>query len=249
MAVNKGPFNGRLALVTGGGGGIGAAICRTLADKGARVVVAGITFDAVRAVAADLPGPADHRAVQFDAADSASVQALFNAIRGFSNVPATILVNCFGRSPPTTPFENTTDEMFHFAITNNVKGTFQVCRAAVLAMLEAGVTEGAIVNLSTQTAKSISPGYCCYVTSKGAIEALTRSMAVELAPYGIRCNCVAPGITNTPKAALLPETLLRYAEKNTPFGRAARPEEVASVVAFLCSPDSSYVIGEIINVA
>ncbi|KAH9379912.1 hypothetical protein HPB48_000992 [Haemaphysalis longicornis] len=116
-------------------------------------------------------------------------------------------------------------------------------------MLEAGVTDGAIVNISSQIAKSITPGYCTYVTSKGAIEALTRSMAVELAPYGIRCNIVAPGITNTPKATLLPENFLRSAEKNTPFGRAARPEEVATVVAFLCSPESSYVVGETINVA
>lgn len=249
MAVNEGSLSGRLAVVAGGGGGIGAAICRALADKGARVVVADISLEAAHSVAVALPGSLDHRAVHVDVEDAASIQALFNVIRGFSDVPATILVNCFGKSAPITSFENTAEDMFDSDIRINLKGTFLVSQAAARAMLEARVTDGAIVNISSKVVQRPHKGLCSYITAKGGIEALTRSMAVDLAPHGIRCNCVAPGFTDTPKITVLPEEFRRSAEKASPLGRAARPEEIANVVAFLCGPESSYVIGSKVNVA
>lgn len=249
MAVSPGPLSGRLAVVTGGGGGIGAAICRALADKGARVVTADISLDAASKVAANLPGPADHRALRLDVADASSVQELFNAIRAFSEEPVTILVNCFGKSAPITPFEKTTEDVFDSDININLKGTFLVCHAAVRAMLEAGVTDGAIVNITSKVVQSPQKGLCGYITAKGGIEALTRSMAVDLAPHGIRCNCVAPGFTDTPKAAaVLSEEFRRSLSNGSPLGRIARPEEIGSVVAFLCGSESSYVVGTTISV-
>ncbi|KAH9379938.1 hypothetical protein HPB48_008582 [Haemaphysalis longicornis] len=130
------------------------------------------------------------------------------------------------------------------------QGTFLVCRAATRAMIDAGVSDGAIVNISSKAAQQPARGLCGYATAKGGIEALTRSMAMELAPHGIRCNCVAPGFTDTPNTrAFLPEEVCRVAEKASPLGRAALPEEVANVVAFLCCPESSYVIGNTVKVA
>ncbi|XP_077529584.1 estradiol 17-beta-dehydrogenase 8-like [Haemaphysalis longicornis] len=250
MAVKEASLSRRLAVVIGGGGGIGSAICRALADKGARVVVAGITLENARTVAATLPGTADHRALHVNVEDAASVQELFNAIRAFSDVPATIVVNTFAKSSPLYSFENATEEMFDFDIRINLKGTFLVCRAASRAMINAGISDGAIVNISSKAAQQPARGLCGYATAKGGIEALTRSMAMELAPHGIRCNCVAPGFTDTPNTrAFLPEEVCRVAEKASPLGRAALPEEVANVVAFLCCPESSYVIGNTVKVA
>lgn len=249
MAVSQGSLFGRLAVVTGGGGGIGAAICRALADKGARVVTADISLDAASKVAASLPGPEVHRALHVDVADASSIQELFNAIGSFSEEPATILVNCFGKSQPFTPFENTAEDMFDSDININLKGTFLVCQAAVRAMLEAGVTDGAIVNITSKGVQRPLKGLCGYIAAKGGIEAMTRSMAVELAAHGIRCNCVAPGFTDTPKAtAAVPEEFRRSLSNASPLGRIARPEEIASVVAFLCGYESSYVVGTRINV-
>lgn len=239
-----------LAVVVGGEGEIGSAICCALAEKGARVVVATGSLEAGQTVLTTLPGTADHRAVHVNVEDAASVQELFTAIRGFSDVPATIVVNCFGNSSPLTPFEDTTEDMFDFDIRVNLKAMFLVCREAARAMIEAGVNDGAIVNMSSKVARSPALGLSGYITAKGAIEALTRSMALELAPRGIRCNCVAPGFTDTSKLReFLPEEVRSSAAKGSPLGRAARPEEVASVVAFLCCPDSSYVVGSVINVA
>ncbi|KAH9379939.1 hypothetical protein HPB48_008581 [Haemaphysalis longicornis] len=120
---------------------------------------------------------------------------------------------------------------------NSTQGTFLVCQAAVRAILEAGLTEGAIVNISSQAVQRLHRGLCGYITAKGGIEALTRSMALELAEHGIRCNCVAPGFTDTPKAAeTLSEEFRRSLVKLSRLGRIARPEEIANVVAFLCSP-------------
>lgn len=249
MADSQGVLSGRLAVVTGGGGGIGAAICRALDKKGARVVVADICLEAARKVAAALTGPAYHKAVYVDIGDANSIEGLFNEIRSFSDVPATILVNCASKSGPLTSFENLSEDAFDAEIRINLKGTFLMSRTAARAMLEAGVTEGAIVNISSKATQRPPRFLSAYVTAKGGIEALTRSMSADLAPRGIRCNCVSPGLTDTPSTSVLPEEFRCSLEKASPLGRAARPEEIASVVAFLCCPDSSYVIGAKVDVA
>lgn len=249
MGESEGVLSGRLAVVTGGGGGIGAAICVALAKKCARVVVADICFEAAQKVAAVLPGPVEHRAVYVDIGDAQSVEKLFREIPCFSDVPATILVNCASKSGPLTSFENVTEDMFDAEIRINLKGTFLMSREAARAMLAAGVTDGSIVNITSKVTQRPSSFLSPYVTAKGGIEALTRAIAADLSRRGIRCNSVSPGLTDTPSTSVLSKEFLRSLERASPLGRPAHPEEIANVVAFLCCPESSYVIGTKVDVA
>ncbi|KAL3257181.1 hypothetical protein MRX96_046507 [Rhipicephalus microplus] len=137
-------FAGRLAVVTGGGSGIGEAICRVLAEKRARVVVADINLEAAEKVSISLPGNQDHRAVKVDVGESASVEELFRVIQGFS-----------GGTP------------------TNLKGTFLMSRAGIRLMLAARIKEGAVVNVSSLAAKSGIRGNASYTASKAGILGLT----------------------------------------------------------------------------
>ncbi|KAH7965479.1 hypothetical protein HPB49_008368 [Dermacentor silvarum] len=249
-AEKEGSLAGRLAVVTGGGGGIGGAICRVLAERGARVVVTDIKLDAAQAVAKSLPGEADHRAVQVDVGESASVEHLFEVIRGFSgDTPVSIVVNCAGIDTPFTLITDSSEADFDRVIRVNLKGPFLMSRAGIRHMLSAGVKEGTVVNVSSITAKSGFPGLSGYAASKAGVLGLTKTVAMEVAPMGIRCNAILPGYTLTPMSAHMSEEDRVAYLAGIPLGRAAQPREMAEVVAFLCSPQSSYIVGAVVNVA
>ncbi|XP_077523748.1 (3R)-3-hydroxyacyl-CoA dehydrogenase-like isoform X2 [Amblyomma americanum] len=253
MATDAHVLSGRLAVVIGGGGGIGGAVCQLLAEKGARIVAAGRRLETVAAVAASLPvreGCPSHQAVQVDVSDAASVERLFDAVTGFSQMAASIVVNCAGFADPKMPTAvDISEDIFDKTVGVNFKGTFLVSRAAARAMLDAGVTDGAIVNVASRAANGASPRLSVYGACKAAVISFTRSMAAELAPRGIRCNAVLPGLTDSPPVLSMPEEMRRAACSQIPLGRTAQPREVAEVVVFLCCPQSSYVVGSAVTVA
>ncbi|XP_049270314.1 estradiol 17-beta-dehydrogenase 8 [Rhipicephalus sanguineus] len=249
MSVEK-EFSGRLAVVTGGGSGIGEAICHVLAERGARVVVADINFEAAQKVVSNTLPDQDHRAVEVDVGESASVERLFQIIHGFSGgIPASIIINNAGTGALFTSITDASEEDFDRIVQTNLKGTFLMSRAGIRLMLAAGIKEGAVVNVSSLAAKSGVKGIASYVASKAGILGLTRCMALDVAGTGIRCNAVLPGFTATPLSEHLSEEEKNLLTASIPLSRPAQPREVAQVVAFLCSPQSSYMIGACVDVS
>ncbi|XP_037573749.1 estradiol 17-beta-dehydrogenase 8-like [Dermacentor silvarum] len=246
-------FSGRLALVTGGASGIGAAVCRMLAAEGVTIVVADKQLEAARQVAESLPGDAKHQAIYVDVSDTSSVEHLFNCIRDSYSQPLSIVVNCAGILP-MAPLVDTTVELFDNVIRVNLRGTFLINRAAAREMVrsEKALPEGgaAIVNVASISAKG--GGFYCsaYAASKAGVVALTKSAAQELAKHGIRCNVVLPGWTDTPMTAPVIERHRNIAVSMTPLRRGAVPEEIAEAIKFLCSPTaSSFVTGAALEVS
>ncbi|KAH6931603.1 hypothetical protein HPB50_025671 [Hyalomma asiaticum] len=245
-------FRGRLALVTGGASGIGAAVCRSLAAEGVTLVVADRQLEAARQVVESLSGD-KHEAFYVDVGDASSVEHLFKCIRTSYSQPLSIVVNCAGILD-MAPLVNTSDEMFDNIIRINLRGTFLINRAAgrEMARPEKATPEGgaAIVNVASISAKG--GGFCCsaYAASKAGVVALTKSVAQELAVHGIRCNAVLPGWTDTPMTAPITEKHKDIAMSLSPIKRAAQPEEIAEVIKFLCSPTaSSFVTGATVDVS
>ncbi|XP_037561813.1 (3R)-3-hydroxyacyl-CoA dehydrogenase isoform X1 [Dermacentor silvarum] len=237
----------RLALVTGGAGGIGKATCHALAAQGASVIVADLKLDAAKLVASELPGAGTHRGVLLDVSDTNSVDRLFADIKDTESLPVSIVVNCAGIAK-SSPLVDTTDENFVRTLQVNLKGTFLVTRAAARAMIATGVTEGVIVNIASIVGRIGCSGMAAYSASKGGVVALTKTVAQEMAPHGIRCNVVLPSLTKTPMADSLPEKTQKTCIALTPLQRAAEPEEVAEAILFLCSPNSSFVTGVTLEV-
>ncbi|KAH9371267.1 hypothetical protein HPB48_004074 [Haemaphysalis longicornis] len=231
----KPSLSGRLAVVTGGGGGIGGAICQVLAERGARVIVADIKLDLAQAVLKTLP---------------ASVEHLFEFIQEVNGgVPATIIVNCAGTGAPFTPISQATEADFDRIMDVNLKGPFLMCRTGIRLMLEAGVKEGSIVNIGSITGKVGMRGLASYTASKAGLIGLTKTVALDIADSGIRCNAVLPGYTITPLSANLTDEQVRAITAGIPLGRGAEPREIAEVTAFLCGPQSSYMTGAIVEVS
>ncbi|XP_077517576.1 (3R)-3-hydroxyacyl-CoA dehydrogenase-like [Amblyomma americanum] len=238
-------LRGRLALVTGGSSGIGEAVCRTLAAQGATVVVASRRIDAAREGAQSLPGDGKHCAIQVDVGDSSSVDELFRTIRAMFPQPVSIVVNSAGITG-YSPIVNCTDDMFDELIRVHLKGAFLVTRAASREMLRSETTlpegGGAIVNVSSTSAKLCAFDRGAYSAAKAGVEALTKVAGKELAAHGIRCNVVVPSRTDTPMTAALGKERNANAISNTPLKRAAEPKEIAEAILFLCSPRcSSYI--------
>jgi 3-oxoacyl-[acyl-carrier protein] reductase len=239
-----------VALVTGGGAGIGRASALTLGQRGARVAVhykksregAEAVVSALKAAGADAQAfPGDLTKSAEAAALVAAVTARFGAID--------ILVNNAGDLIERKPLLEMSDELFHAVMDVNLTSTFFMCRAAAPGM--AARRRGAIVNMSSLAAwNGGGPGAGAYATSKGAIVALTKAFAKELAPHGVRVNCVAPGLIGDTAfhGRFTPPAAFENATKGVLLGRAGTPEEVAAVIAFLASPDSSFLTGETIEI-
>ena len=248
MASDPFSLTGRVAAVTGGGSGIGLASAQALAQAGARVAI--LDRNPVAAeVLATLGDKADHFAVVADVADEASLEAAFQAVTGRAE-KLDILVNSAGTAIRRPAVELTVAD-WDTVVNVNMTGTFLASRIAARHMIAAG-TKGSIVNVSSIMGFSGGGLYpnISYQTTKGAIVNMTRALAVEWAPNGIRVNAVAPTYVRTPFIAGLmadPELVARI-EAMTPLHRLADPEEVAHAILFLAGPGASMVTGHTLPV-
>ena len=251
------PLEGRLAVITGGGRGIGAAIAEALAASGATVALlgrdkAGLEARALRI--ADAHG-VEAKFATCNVADEASVTRAFGLVRETLGEPYA-LVNNAGQSAGV-PFTETTRETWDRMIAVNLTGTFLCTQQVLPAMLAAGA--GRIVNIASTAALKGYSHTSAYCAAKHGVVGLTRALAMETAKKGITVNAVCPGYTDTEMAASAIRNLVaagRTEEEATkaitrvmPIGRLIRPEEVASAVAWLCSDDAAAVTGQAIPVA
>ncbi|MBV8600924.1 MAG: SDR family oxidoreductase [Candidatus Eremiobacteraeota bacterium] len=232
----------RTAIVTGGGSGIGAALCRVLGAQGYRVAVSDLNLAAAEKVAAECGGAA----FKVDVADESSVVALFeSACDWLGKLDA--LATPAGISD-TTPFMELTVEKWMQIYRINVIGTFLCIREAVKRM-EPG---GRICTVSSVAGKRGGglAGTAAYSASKGAVLALTRNAARVFGPKGIAVNGVVPAGTKTPMGMQVMPTAEAQAHAMAmhPIGRLAEPEEIAKAIAWLLSPDASFVLGEMLAV-
>jgi NAD(P)-dependent dehydrogenase (short-subunit alcohol dehydrogenase family) len=232
-------LGGRTALVTGAAGGIGRGCALALAAAGADVALMGRTPEALEEVAGEVR-ELGRTAVCLpcDVTDAGAVEA---AVAKLERVD--VLVNSAGTNVPE-PFVDVTSEHLDAVVDLNVKGTFVASQAAVRAMI-AGGRGGAIVHVSSQMGHVGAPTRTVYCMTKHAVEGLTKAMAVELAPHGIRVNAVGPTFVETP----LTRPFFENAEfrdwvlQRIPLGRLGRVEEVAAAVVFLASPAASLITG------
>ena len=232
----------KVAIVTGGGSGIGAALCRILGERDHRVAVADLDLPAAERVAVACGGTA----FPVDVGDEQSVVALFNSVHeAFGQLDALATPAAIA---DTTPFMELSVERWMQIYRINVVGTWLCIREAAKRMKKGG----RICTVSSIAGKRGGgvAGTAAYAASKGAVIALTRNAARVFGPQGIAVNGVVPGGTATPMGKQVMPTPEREAQAIAahPIGRLAEPEEIASAIAWLLSPESSYVLGEMLTV-
>ena len=233
-------LDGQTALVTGAGRGIGRACAEGLADAGARVIAVARSTDDLDELRAHGTGRIETWSA--DVTDDAFI-ARIQSIDGLN-----ILVNNAGGNRPQ-PFVDVDTDSLDFVIDLNVRAAFRVAQAATQAMLSQGIG-GSIVNMSSQMGHVGSPKRTVYCMTKHAIEGLTKAMAVELAPHGIRVNTVAPTFVETPltKPMLDDPEFRDFVLGMIPMNRIASLDDVVSAVLYLVSPGASLVTGHSLKV-
>ena len=244
---SDGRLAGKVAIVTGGGSGIGRAVARRFAAEGAAVAVADIAAEAAKAVAAEIQADGGSAfGMGVDVRDAGQVQALVDrAVRELGGVDVLMTaagVLGFGSVVETEP------EAWDHVIGVNLTGTYLCARAAIPRMVERG--GGSIITVSSSTgAHDAAPGTAAYVASKGGVAMLTKAISVDHARQGVRANSIAPGPTDTPMlGSVMTADELRAFGEAMPIGRLARPEELAAAALFLASDEASYVTGAVFAV-
>ena len=236
--------NGRRALVTGGSGGIGAALCRRLARAGHYVYVHSHRgTEVAAALVGEIEAAGGHAgAVSFDVTDGAATRAALEAI--LEAGPIQILVNNAGVHDDAV-LPGMSASQWHRVIDVSVHGFFNATQPLLLPMIR--TRWGRIINVSSIAALIGNKGQVNYAAAKGALNSATKALALEVATRGITVNAVAPGIIATPMTAELFDAAA--IERLVPLNRAGLPEEVAAVVAFLASEEASYLTAQIISVS
>jgi NAD(P)-dependent dehydrogenase (short-subunit alcohol dehydrogenase family) len=236
-------LDGKVAIVTGAGSGIGAATARLFAAEGCSVVVADRQAESAARIAREIGARAE--AMHVDVSKSTEVKAMVDgtvAKRGRID----ILINNAGYGI-TGSVVDTSEEDWDALMSVNVRGVFLGCKYAIPHMKRQG--GGVIVNTASTTSKAGIPNRAAYVTSKGAVAAMTRAMALDHVGDNIRINCVAPGTIESPyfvemmSKASDPAAFRKGLEVRQPMGRMGRPEEIAKAMLFLASDDSSFCTG------
>ena len=243
-------ITGKVAIVTGGASGIGRAIALALAESGANVVIADRALDGAEEMAREIESAGGKAiATKTDVTDSKEVEQMVQrTIEKFGKID--ILINNAGiiaRSSVMDMREEELDRTFEV----NLKGVVLCSQAAARHMIEQ--KSGKIVNMGSSLSSrasvcNLSGGGADYCASKAAVQAFTRTLAMELGPYGINVNAVAPGTTNTPMHEGLWEMATIYFQNSVPLGRLAEPEDIADVVLFLVTDAARYITGQTIHV-
>ena len=238
-----GRLAGKVAVVTGAAHGIGRAIAERYAAEGAKVVVCDIDGEGAQAVAAGIKNAGGEAiAVVADVSDKAAVDRLFDeTVERFGTVD--VLVNNAGLTNTERHFLDGDEAWWDRIHAVNLKGTFLCGHRTAHLMARKG--EGIIINVSSGGASRAHRGNAAYDATKGGVEALTRAMAVDLAPYGVRVNCLIPGSIDSKG---MPEEVRRERGAAIPMGRVGEPAEMTGAAVFLASDDAGYVTGQMLAV-
>jgi meso-butanediol dehydrogenase / (S,S)-butanediol dehydrogenase / diacetyl reductase len=236
-------LKGKIAIITGAGSGIGAATARVFVAEGATVVLADKNFSTAKAVATELGQNAS--ALEVDVSKGPSVKAMIDGtVARFGRLD--ILFNNAGYGITGSVVETSEDD-WDALMSVNIRGVFLGCKYAIPHMIRQG--GGAIVNTASTTSVAGIKDRAAYVTSKGAVAAMTRAMALDHVESNIRINCVGPGTIETPYFTKIfaestdPKALRTALEVRQPMNRLGRPEEIAKAVLFLASDDASFCTG------
>ncbi len=237
-------LDGKVAIVTGGGSGIGEAIARRLLDEGAAVVISGRSQNRLNEAAAVMSAERV-LAKTADVSKRPDCDALVSAaIERFGRVDT--LVNAAGMNLVGT-VQDTSDDDWDACIGSDLSGVFYMTRAAVPHLIE---TKGSIINIGSVSSLGGGWSHAAYNAAKGGVANLTRSTACDLGRFGVRANTVAPGLTVTGMVdeIMKDEALLEKAWERIPLRRAGKPEEVAAAVAFLASDEALWITGIVLPV-
>ena len=247
---------GRVAVVTGGGSGIGAGICRAFAREGALVAVADLNPEAARRVATDIESEGSRSlAISVDVTDAVAVASAADEIERALG-PLEVWVNNAGVSH-VVPFLDLSEELWDLELRVNLKGAFIGCQVAILRMLPR--QRGVVLNMSSQSGKTGASQYAAYCASKFGVIGLTQSLALEFARQGIRVNAICPGVVFTSlwdeqvvdyarKRGLAVDQVRPYLAEKVPMGRLCTVEDVAGTAVFLASDEAAFITGQAANV-
>lgn len=247
-------FKGRVALITGGASGIGAATARRLAAEGAQVIICDRNAEAADHLATELNAPAPHdlapataRAFALDVTDLAQTMEVVEAVGEVH-----VLVSAAGVDVCDT-VPNTSPEEWRTILDVDLTGVYNSCRAVLPRFAAQG--GGAIVTISSAIGTVGERNRSAYCAAKAGVENLTRAMALDHGPDGVRANCVAPGLIDTPLirggkvgGADDPGAMQAMVDRHHALGRIGQPDEVAAAIAFLASDDASFITGAILPV-
>ncbi len=237
----------RVALITGGAGGIGISVARQLAEAGAHIALADIRDDAVMQAAQDLTG-LGYRAIGLaaDVSNPADTTALVRrTLEAFKHID--ILINNAGFMGRTAPLWELKDEDWHDVIRVDLTSIFYLSRAVIQHMRSRG--SGSIISVSSIAGKEGTPQLIPYSVAKAGIIAFTKALGKEVIREGIRVNCVAPGVVDTPLLEQLPSEAVELMLSKAPMGRFGTAEEVAAVIHFLASDAASFITAQCFDVS
>jgi NAD(P)-dependent dehydrogenase (short-subunit alcohol dehydrogenase family) len=237
----------RVAIVTGAGSGIGAAVALRLATDGFHVAVADLRPDAAEATVATISSAGGHgHAVEVDVSSEPSVRQMVSAVLAQTG-RIDALVNNAGIAGRSAPSWELPDGEWEKVLGIDLSGVYYGCRAVLPHMLERG--SGRIVNVASIAGKEGNPNAVPYSAAKAGVIGLTKAIAKEVATRGVLVNCVTPAVIETPSLSQVSEQHIQYMVSRIPMGRTGKPEEVAALISWLCSDECTFSTGATFDIS